>query len=161
MNQKDRNGTEAAPRRKYDETYKRHAVELTLHGDRTVKTVAKELGLLAWQLYDWRKLYAPRPGEGGPTQTLEEAQREICRLRAEVMRMREREDALKKSLGILRNVRERYAQITAMKDEYPIRILSLSSSHRREPGLRSFIIVLRNATTRRSSQQPRNMSSMF
>ena len=107
MNQKDRNGTEAAPRRKYDETYKRHAVELTLHGDRTVKTVAKELGLLAWQLYDWRKLYAPRPGEGGPTQTLEEAQREICRLRAEVMRMREREDALKKSLGILSETSER------------------------------------------------------
>ena len=87
MNQNDRNGSEAAPRRKYDETYKRHAVELTLKGDRTVKTVAKELGLLAWQLYDWRKLYAPKPGPGGARQTLEEAQREIDRLRAEVMRI--------------------------------------------------------------------------
>jgi len=45
----------------FDKTYKRHAVELTLHGDRTVKAVAKELGLPAWQLYEWRKLYAPRP----------------------------------------------------------------------------------------------------
>ena len=107
MNQNDRNGSEAAPRRKYDETYKRHAVELTLKGDRTVKTVAKELGLLAWQLYDWRKLYAPKPGPGGARQTLEEAQREIDRLRAEVMRMREREDALKKSLGILSETSER------------------------------------------------------
>ena len=107
MNPKDRNGSGAAPRRKYDETYKRHAVELTLHGDRTVKTVAKELGLPAWQLYDWRKLYAPRPGGGGPTQTLEEAEREKGRLRAELIRMREREEALKKSLGILSETPER------------------------------------------------------
>jgi transposase-like protein len=102
MNPTDRNGPGAAPRRKYDETYKRHAVELTLHGDRTVKTVAKELGIPAWQLYDWRKLYAPRPGGGGPAPlTLEEAVKENARLRAELIRMRERETALKKSLGIL------------------------------------------------------------
>ena len=108
MNQNNRNGTGAVYRPKYDETYKRHAVELTLHGDRTVKTVAKELGLPAWQLYDWRKLYAPRPGAGGPApQPLEEAHKEIERLRAEVMRMREREDALKKSLGILSETPER------------------------------------------------------
>jgi transposase-like protein len=108
MNQKDRNGTGATPRRKYDETYKRHAVELTLHGDRTVKTVAKELGLPAWQLYDWRKLYAPRPGGGGPApQTLEEAVKENERLRSELIRMREREEALKKSLGILSEAPER------------------------------------------------------
>ncbi len=102
MNQKDRNGTGAALRRKYDETYRRHAVELTLHGDRTVKLVAKELGLPAWQLYEWRKLYAPRPGESGPApQTLAEAEKEIGRLRAELIRMREREIVLKKSVGIL------------------------------------------------------------
>lgn len=102
MNQTERKGSGATPRRKFDETYKRHAVELTLHGDRTVKTVAKELGLPAWQLYEWRKLYAPRPGDGGPIpQTLEDAVKENERLRAEVIRMRERETVLKKSLGIL------------------------------------------------------------
>ena len=102
MNQKDRNGSGATPRRKFDETYKRHAVELTLQGDRSVKTVAKELGLPPWALYEWRKLYAPRPGDSGPApQTLEEAQKEIGRLRAEVIRMREREIVLKKSVGIL------------------------------------------------------------
>lgn len=102
MKQTERKGTGAMPRRKFDETYKRHAVELTLHGDRTVKVVAKELGLPAWQLYEWRKIYAPRPGEGGPApQTLEEAVQENQRLRSEVIRMREREVVLKKSLGIL------------------------------------------------------------
>ncbi|MBV5332512.1 transposase, partial [bacterium] len=69
---------------------------------RTVKTVAKELGIPGWQLYEWRKLYAPRPGAGGPAPlTLEEAVKENGRLRAELIRMREREEALKKSLGIL------------------------------------------------------------
>jgi transposase-like protein len=102
MNQTNKHGSGATPRRKFDETYKRHAVELTLHGDRTVKAVAKELGLPDWQLYEWRKLYAPRPGDGGPTpQTLEDAVKENERLRAEVIRMREREVVLKKSLGIL------------------------------------------------------------
>jgi len=101
MNKTDQNGSGAEPRRRYDETYKRHAVDLTLRGDRTVKAVAQELGLPAWQLYDWRKLYAPRAGGGGPApQTLEEAVKENERLRSELIRMREREEALKKSLGI-------------------------------------------------------------
>ena len=102
MNKSDHNGAGATPRRQFDETYKRHAVDLTLHGERTVKTVAKELGIPAWQLYDWRKRYAPRPSDGGPPpRTLDEAEQEIGRLRAELIRMRERETALKKSLGIL------------------------------------------------------------
>jgi len=102
MNKNDQNGSGGMPRRKFDETYKRHAVDLTLRGDRTVRAVAKELGIPAWALYEWRKRHAPRPGDGGPAaQTLEQAQEEIGRLRAEVIRMRERETALKKSLGIL------------------------------------------------------------
>ena len=102
MNQPARKGTGATPRRKFDETYKRHAVELTLHGDRTVIAVAKELELPPWQLYEWRKFYAPRTGAAGPApQTLEDAVQENARLRAELIRMRERENVLKKSLGIL------------------------------------------------------------
>ena len=107
MKETARNESGASPRQKFDETYKRHAVELTLHGDRTVKTVAKELGLPSWQLYEWRKIYAPRPGDGGPPpQTLEEAGKEISRLRAELIRMREREIVLKKSVGILSETSE-------------------------------------------------------
>ena len=102
MNKPEQNGTGAKPRRQYDETYKRHAVDLTLRGDRTVKAVAKELGVAAWALYEWRKVYAGRPGDNRATpRTLAEAEDEIADLRAEVMRMRERETALKKSLGIL------------------------------------------------------------
>jgi len=108
MNQNDKHGTGASPRRKFDEEYKRHAVALTLQRDRSVKAVARELELPAWQLYEWRKLYAPRPGGGGPDpQTLEEAIKEVERLRSELIRMRERETTLKKSLGILSEPPER------------------------------------------------------
>jgi transposase-like protein len=42
MNKAGHNGAGATPRRQYDETYKRHAVELTLRGDRAVKAVAED-----------------------------------------------------------------------------------------------------------------------
>jgi transposase len=102
MNKPEQNGAGAAPRRQYDETYKRHAVELTLRGDRTAKAVAKELGIPAWALYEWRRLYAGRPGDNrAAPRTLAEAEEEIADLRSELIQMRERETALKKSLGIL------------------------------------------------------------
>jgi transposase len=89
-------------RRHYDENYKRHAVELTLRGDRSVTQVACELGVAESMLYDWRRKYAARPGATtGAPQSLEEATQEIARLRHEVVRLQEREIILKKSLGIL------------------------------------------------------------
>jgi len=89
-------------RRQYDENYKRHAVELTLRGDRTVTQVADELGVAESMLHRWRRKYAPQPGvPTGAPQSLEAATEEIARLRGELVRMQEREMVLKKSLGIL------------------------------------------------------------
>ncbi len=86
----------------HDETYRRNAVEISLRGDRTIKQVAAELGVSTWVLYRWRKLYGPAVKGAGPTpQTMEEKDAEIRRLRAELVRMREREIVLKKSVGIL------------------------------------------------------------
>jgi len=90
------------PHRQYDEAFKRHAVDLTLQGTRSVRQVADELGVNQSMLYEWRRQYAPRPGAStGSPQNLDEATREIERLRAELVRMQEREIVLKKSLGIL------------------------------------------------------------
>ena len=73
-----------------------------MQGTRTVRAIAKELGISDSMLYEWRRIYAPRPGaEVGAPQSLEAANEEIVRLRGELMRMRERETVLKKSLGIL------------------------------------------------------------
>ena len=104
MKEPNMNADNAKPRRQYDETFKRHAVELSLNAMRTVTAVARELGVTKSMLYRWRELYAPRPSgveyPAGP-RTLEQAEAENRQLRAEVIRMRERETVLKKSLGIL------------------------------------------------------------
>lgn len=90
------------PRRRYDETFKRHAVDLTLQGHRRVTEVAQELGVPESMLYAWRRQFAPRPAAGGERpRTLEEAEAENCRLRTEIVELQERELVLKKSLGIL------------------------------------------------------------
>ena len=97
--------TGAAPHkahRHYEETFKRHVVDLTLQGQRRVTEVAGELGVPEGVIYAWRRKYAPRPTPlGGRPRTLEEAEAENARLRAEIVRMEEREVVLKKSLGIL------------------------------------------------------------
>ena len=93
-----------ASRRHYDETFKRHAVELTLQGDRRVTQVAQELGVPESMVYAWRRQYAPRPaGSGERPRTLEEAEAEIGRLRAEIVRLEERELVLSLKTGITRS----------------------------------------------------------
>jgi transposase-like protein len=53
-------------------------------------------------LYDWRRMYAQRPGfHTGTPGNLGDATKEIEQLRSELVRMQEREIVLKKSLGIL------------------------------------------------------------
>jgi transposase len=100
MPSKEKPGSE--PRRRYDEVFKRHAVDLSLQRDRRVSDIAQELGVPEGMLYAWRRQYAPRPaGIGERPRTLEEAEAEIGRLREEVVRLQEREIVLKKSLGIL------------------------------------------------------------
>ena len=92
--------------RRFDETLKRHAVELSLRTERTVKAVAEELGISPHRLYALhggcftgpsRRVWS-RPS---PTGRSSRSRRIIGRLRAEVLRLREREIVLKKSLGIL------------------------------------------------------------
>jgi len=92
-----------SPRQDFDETFKHHAVDLTLkRGERTICSIAEELGISEWTLYRWRQQYAPRLGAGAPAaNSPEDKDREIARLRAELVRMQEREIVLKKSLGIL------------------------------------------------------------
>jgi transposase len=90
------------PRRSYDENYKRHVVDLLLQGGRSVRDLAVELGINQTLLYDWRREFAPQPrADNGVPQTPEEKDAEIRRLRAQLVRMQEREIILKKSLGIL------------------------------------------------------------
>lgn len=75
MNKPNENQAGRRERRHFDETYKRHAVELTLRGDRSVRAIAEELGVTDSMLYEWRRIYAPKPSASGPApRSLEDAQ---------------------------------------------------------------------------------------
>ena len=89
--------------RKYSEQYKRDAVELWAASGRTAAAIAHELGIRRELLYKWqRQLQLPRGGErAAPALSPEQLREENAVLRAEVERLREQRDILKKSLGIL------------------------------------------------------------
>lgn len=97
---------ETKARRKFDDTFKREAVENWLSSSQSAEKIGPELGINANLLYAWRKRLAPaagggrraagaKPGSPADLQTqLEAALRENRRLR-------EQRDILKKTLGIL------------------------------------------------------------
>jgi len=91
-------------RRKFDETFKREAVENWLNSGKSAAVVGEELGLNAHLLYAWRKLVpavaggratAAKPGSVADLQgQLEAALRELRHVREQCV-------ILKKTLGIL------------------------------------------------------------
>ena len=99
------NAAATKPKRRYDDEFKRRAVELTERGDRTVREVARELGMGEDLLSAWRREHGVtmRRGVPMPTQprSVTEIERENRELRAKLSEMEAREIILKKSLGIL------------------------------------------------------------
>lgn len=92
----------ATPRR-YDEAFKREAVRLWQSSGRSAETVARELGLSVFLLYEWRKRERAAPGGGAAPlpERKEELRAEVLRLRQELARVTEQRDILKKAAGIL------------------------------------------------------------
>ena len=89
-------------RQYYDTAYKRNAVELAIREGHSVRAAAAVFNISAAEFYRWRREYGPAPSAAAKgSKTLAEVEAENLRLRLELRRMREREDVLKKSLGIL------------------------------------------------------------
>lgn len=92
-------------RRRYDDEFKRRAVELSEKSDRTIGEVARELGVGEDLLYAWRREYGVAKRQGVPMPTgprsVTELERENHELRIKLAEMQNREAILKKSLGIL------------------------------------------------------------
>ena len=96
--------TSVRERRKFDETFKREAVQNWLQSGKSADVVGKELGITGNLLYAWRKLVpaaaggraaAVKPGSVADIQgQLEASQRENRHLREQCT-------ILKKTLGIL------------------------------------------------------------
>jgi transposase len=92
-------------RKRFDNTFKRQAVELWLNSGRLATEVAAELGIDAQRLSAWRSRFAPLPprgeGGGGAKPTAEQLAVENSDLRRENDYLRQQRDILKKTLGIL------------------------------------------------------------
>jgi transposase-like protein len=93
-------------RRKFDQTFKREAVQNWLISGKSAEVVAQELGLLANRLYAWKKRFAPadaggRAAAGAKPGSLADLQARLEAAERENRHLREQRDILKKTLGIL------------------------------------------------------------
>lgn len=93
-------------RRKFDETFKREAVQNWLRSNQSAEVISGELGLQANQLYAWKKAFGleaagdqvrERPKAGSTA----DLQSQLDAARREIARISEQRDILKKTLGIL------------------------------------------------------------
>jgi transposase len=101
MKQTRKEAESPVPRRSFDEAFKRHAVAL-IEGGRGVAQLSRELEVSPFSLYEWKRKYgqAVKPAAPAPAD-LGALQEENRSLKAEVERLRQREEILKKTLGIL------------------------------------------------------------
>jgi transposase len=99
---KNQQANGATPRR-YDEAFKREAIRLWKSSGRSAETTARELGISVFQLYDWNRAGQPARAAGVAVlpESKESLQAEVERLRAELARITEQRDILKKAAGIL------------------------------------------------------------
>lgn len=93
-------------RRKFDETFKREAVQNWLQSGKSAGVIAEELGLRANRLYAWKKTFAPAPaggraGAGAKPGSLADLQDQLDEALRENRHLRQQRDILKKTLGIL------------------------------------------------------------
>lgn len=98
--------TSVKTRRKFDETFKREAVQNWLTSGKSAEVIAQELGLHADRLYAWKKRFAPadaggRAAAGAKPGSVADLQSQLDAALRENRHLREQRDILKKPLGIL------------------------------------------------------------
>jgi transposase len=91
---------QSKPRRKFDQNFKKEAVDLWLNSGKSAQTVAAELGISPNRLYAWHKTLT-RPAASGTRLSLTELEKQNAALRRENEHLRQQRDILKKTLGIL------------------------------------------------------------
>lgn len=87
--------------KRYDEAFKRSAVELWLQGGQSAGQIAADLGITSQSLKHWKKQLAALPATGPGQRSLEQLEEENRRLRREVRHLAQQRDILKKTLGII------------------------------------------------------------
>jgi transposase len=90
--------------KRYDEEFRRRAIEMLIHSGKTQAQIARELGVSGFTLNRWKKLaVAEMKSEviDGKEMTPEEAFKEIRRLQRENEYLKRQREILKKAMSIL------------------------------------------------------------
>lgn len=97
--------------KKYDETFRRQAVEMVLRGGKTVKQAAEDLGVSQYSIYQWKKKFFPLagvPGSMGKTsvssglpEDVGELQKLVREKERQIADLTQQREILKKTLGIV------------------------------------------------------------
>jgi len=86
-------------RKSYDIEFKKQAVQLAMTSGRPLTQTARELGVSAWNLRDWRKRFQPQLAQ--QPETLEAMRLRVAQLERDNLQLRQQRDILKKTLGIV------------------------------------------------------------
>ena len=87
--------------KRYDENFKRAAVEMWLTGGKSAVQICRELGISTQSLKIWKKQLAALPPTGPGQRSVEQLEEENRRLKREIHRLAQQRDILKKTLGII------------------------------------------------------------
>lgn len=99
--------TERQPRRSFDKEFKLSAVKLVLESEKSVESIASELGVSSNTLFNWKRKYLEDaknafPGKG----RMKPEDEELRRVKKELLRVTMERDILKKALGYFAKVKE-------------------------------------------------------
>jgi transposase len=88
-------------RRRYDKQFKLDALRMIEESDRSVASIARDLGMHPNVLYKWRQQLLDDPDDAFPGKgKLKPQEEELRRLRREVENLKEERDILKKALAV-------------------------------------------------------------
>lgn len=98
---------ERQPRRSFDKEFKLSAVKLVLESEKSVESIASELGVSSNTLFNWKRKYLEDaknafPGKG----RMKPEDEEVWRVKKELLRVTMERDILKKALGHFAKVKE-------------------------------------------------------
>lgn len=89
--------------KRYDEEFQKDAVEALINGDRSLRKLARELGLSPQTLRNWKDAYLGKKARqsGKEIADVKQTYEELRRLKVENTTLKRQRDILKKALSIL------------------------------------------------------------
>jgi transposase len=98
---------ERQPRRSFDKEFKLSAVKLVLESEKSVESIASELGVSSNTLFNWKRKYLEDaknafPGKG----RMKPEDEELRRVKKELLRVTMERDILKKAIAYFAKVKE-------------------------------------------------------